>query len=177
MSLILDALRRADRARERDVAARVAQALPPRTPRASPWPWVVLLAAVVVAAAIAFGRGRVEPVPETAAPPAPVAQAPRAVAGSSLAEIRVPAASVTADAAPQPAPARDALPAALRASLPQVSLDAHVWSDEPAKRFVMVRGRLLRVGDDAGDGLVVTAIVPDGAEFAYRGTRFRVPAR
>lgn len=179
MSLILEALRRADRARVRDVATRIAQHPPPLARRPSPWPWIVAAVGAAAAVALVLVGGSDAPVtpPATAdAHPAVERSAPPPPA-STLAEIKVPAPVAGPSAATTAAPPRDALPAAIRAALPDIELDAHVWAENPGKRFVMTDGRLLRVGDTVAEGLVLTAIDPDGAEFAWRGTRFRVPAR
>ena len=54
---------------------------------------------------------------------------------------------------------------------------AHVWSDDPAKRFVMLDTRVVRPGESVQDGLRLVDVTPDGAVFEWRGTAFLVPAR
>jgi general secretion pathway protein B len=179
MSLILDALRRADRSRERDVARRVTQALPPRAqPRSGTRLalFATLLAVAVAGVAGWLARpaldGRAEPAPSVYR----VEVAPR-VRGSSLAEISVPARDVSVAPALPPAPLLSTLSAAVRASVPPLTVNAHVWSDDPAKRFMMLNGRLYRDGDIVEDGLRLVAVLADGAELEWRGVRFRVPAQ
>ena len=180
MSLILDALRRADRSRERDVGRRVTEAMPPRAQPRSGVRVTLVVALVAGAAAGVVGwlarpalDGRTEVTP--ASRPIEV-RAP--IRGSSLAEIAVPAreAATGAPALP-PAPMFSTLSTAVRASVPPLTLNAHVWADDPAKRFVMLNGRLYRDGDSVEDGLRLVAVLADGAELEWRGVRFRVPAQ
>lgn len=174
MSLILDALRRADRSRERDVGRRVTQAMPPRArPRSLPR---VTLLAVLVVAAIGVAGWLARPAPmETVTAPRVVEVAPP-IRGSSLADIAIPTRAAERTA-PPPAPMLAMLPAAVRASVPPLVVNAHVWSDDPAKRFVMLNGRLFRDGEVVQDGLRLVAVLADGAELEWRGVRFRVPAQ
>lgn len=173
MSLILDALRRADRSRERDVGRRVTEAMPPRA-RPRSLSLVVLfsvLAASIAAGAVAwFAR-------PTLTPPPRIVEVTPPVRGSSLAEIAVPARTAAEVAARPPAPLLSTLSAALRASVPPLAVNAHVWSDDPAKRFIMLNGHLYREGDVVQDGLRLVAVLADGAELEWRGVRFRVPAQ
>jgi general secretion pathway protein B len=53
-------------------------------------------------------------------------------------------------------------------------LDIHVYSDEPAKRFIMVELKKYREGQTLASGLKLEEILPDGMVMSYRGERFRV---
>lgn len=178
MSLILDALRRADRSRERDVARRVTQAMPPRAQPRSLMRATVF--ALLVAAAAGIGgwlarptlENTIEPLP----PPTVVEVTPR-IRGSSLAEIAVPMREAIDTPSLPPAPLLSTLSSAVRASVPPLAVNAHVWSDDPSKRFIMLNGRLYRDGEVVEDGLRLVAVIPDGAELEWRGVRFRVPAQ
>ncbi|MEX0899414.1 MAG: general secretion pathway protein GspB [Gammaproteobacteria bacterium] len=179
MSLILDALRRADRSRERDVGRRITQAMPPRArPRATR---VALLTALVlvVAASISgwFARPLLDSPAEAPEPPPRLVEVTPQVRGSSLAEISVPARAVAGTPTRPPAPLLSTLTAAVRSSVPPLTVNAHVWSDEPTKRFVMLNGRMYRDGEIVQDGLRLVAVLVDGAELEWRGIRFRVPAQ
>ncbi|KFN49850.1 general secretion pathway protein GspB [Arenimonas composti] len=121
------------------------------------------------------------PVP---APPAPTPALPRTDP--------VPA---SPPAAPPPAPVADPAPAAAvapvdtdagllrlaelapgaRAALPPLQLTMHVYSEDPARRFVIVDGRRLGEGGIAGDGLVVEAIRRDGIVLVHDGRRLLLP--
>lgn len=180
MSLILDALRRADRSRERDVGRRVTQAMPPRASSPSPARAGFVTAIVVTAAAAGIVGWLARPASDTVAaqpsPPRIIEIAPR-VRGSSLAQIAVPAREGPDSPTLPPAPPLSTLSDAVQASVPPLSVDAHVWSEDPSKRFVMLNGRLYRDGDFVQDGLRLVAVVADGAELEWRGVRFRVPAQ
>lgn len=179
MSLILDALRRADRSRERDVGRRVTQAMPPRAqPRSLTRAalWLALVAVVAAGVAGWLARPALDRAIEPESPPRVIPVAPP-VRGSSLAEIAVPARDATDAPALPPAPLLSTLSAAVRASVPPLSVNAHVWSDDPAKRFVMLNGRLYRDGEVVEDGLRLVAVLADGAELEWRGVRFRIPAQ
>lgn len=183
MSLILDALRRAERGRTRDLGQRLSQALPPRARRGQRWTLLLVaagVATVMVAVAALWPRAtRTTPPPEpvvTIEPTTPVER--RAPAGSSLAQIPVP----EPDAAPMPtgierAPLFQELPVDMRAAIPDITLDAHFWSPEPERRFVMVAMNRYRAGDRMSNGLRVNAVLPEGVELEWRGTRFRILAQ
>ena len=176
MSLILDALRRADATRERDVVRRVTQALPPRARIRARGPWMFVAGVLFAGAAAWLAWSARSPEPVRAVAPVRVVAAPPVARGSSLADIPVPARDAPAAAAPLAVPALGDLPAAVRAGVPPIVLNAHVWSDDPAKRFVMVDMRVVKPGESVQDGLRLTAVTVDGAVFEWRGTHFLVPA-
>lgn len=182
MSLILDALRRAEAGRGRDLGQRIAQPLPPHARRKHRRNGARLLVGVLVVAAGVFGWVLLPPGPAddplpqrlprpTVAPETAVAP----VRGSSLSDIVLPA--------PEPAPPVPAaplllqLPDDLRATIPELTVNAHFWSSDPARRFIVLNMGRYRDGDAVHDGLHVVAVLPDGAELDWRGTRFRVSAR
>jgi general secretion pathway protein B len=189
MSLILDALRRAERARERDLGRRLGDAMPPRAPRATGW-WPVGAAILVIAvvAGIAVLALRTPPAPPTneavSVAPVPVELTPAVATpsrGSSLAEIALPEPDPepATESAPvySTAPLLGELPASIRSAIPEVMVNAHYWTDQAERRFVMLDMVRYREGDTVSSGLRVIAVVPDGVEMDWRGTRFRVPAR
>jgi len=47
----------------------------------------------------------------------------------------------------------------------------HVYSEDPAKRFVIIKSLRLREGDRTDDGLVVEEIRPDGVVLSAEGQR------
>ena len=133
--------------------------------------------------------------PTTAPVPAPVASHPEVVAAPVAAEplavqptaplepvetvdtavVAAPDASpplATPGPAPEPAlPGLASLSAAERAALPPLKLSMHVYSDEPARRFVIVDGQRLVEGAAPAPGVVVEAIRRDGAVLAVNGRR------
>jgi hypothetical protein len=78
---------------------------------------------------------------------------------------------------PERAPLFQELPAAERARIPVIELDAHFWSPEPSRRFVMIGMARHRAGDTLQSGLRVNAILPEGVELEWRSTRFRILAQ
>ncbi len=74
-------------------------------------------------------------------------------------------------------PAWRDLDPALRAQLAEPTLDVHVYSNEPERRFILVDLRKYREGDTLSNGAEVYEITHDGAIMDWRGTRFRVTRR
>ncbi len=60
-------------------------------------------------------------------------------------------------------------------SLPDIHVDVHVFSANPAERFVFINMRKYREGEATNEGPVVRTIRPDGVVFNYRGTLFFLP--
>ncbi len=171
MSLILDALRRAERGRTRDLGQRIGTALPPRA-RDDGRPLLAIVFVVVAAGAGAWVLVRTAP---TAPERVTVTPPPR---GSSLAEIAVPEPATTAiPPTATRAPLLEELPSGARTGLPNFTLDAHFWSPEPDRRFVMIGMARYREGERMPNGLHVVAILPEGVELAWRETTFRILAR
>jgi general secretion pathway protein B len=69
-------------------------------------------------------------------------------------------------------PSRRQLPAALASALPALSVDLHVFSSNPAQRFMVVSGQRVQEGASLAGGVVIEKITPDGAIAVFRGTRF-----
>ncbi len=63
-----------------------------------------------------------------------------------------------------------------RARLPALKLTMHLWNEEPARRFVILDGVRLGVGDRVGAG-TVAAVDSDGVVIALDGQRVRLPLR
>jgi general secretion pathway protein B len=81
----------------------------------------------------------------------------------------IPEAAETAGAS---LPTRRQLPAAVVAMLPALSVDLHVYSPEPAQRFMVISGQRAQEGATVAGGVVIEKITPDGAIAVFRGTRF-----
>ena len=62
-------------------------------------------------------------------------------------------------------------------ALPPLHLDVHVYSPDPAQRFVFINGHRYVEGSTLAAGPRVVRIRPDGVELAYRGHRFLLPRR
>jgi len=121
-------------------------------------------------------------------PPTPSLPAdPPAVPGQIEAAALPPAPAVTAVELPVQAPApvvRDAgadelpywgeLTLEFRQEFSPPRLDVHVYADEPARRFILVKLRKYREGERLESGALLEEIMPDGLRLSYRGTRFLV---
>ncbi|HET9483721.1 MAG TPA: general secretion pathway protein GspB [Xanthomonadales bacterium] len=126
-------------------------------------------------------------VAEAPVPPAPVAIAATAPAIATTPSPVVPTPAPAAEpapavaAAPPPASAGPAvpylfeLPLATRRDLPALKLNMHVWSEDPARRFVIVDGTRAPEGGTVSDGLIVAEIRSDGVVLEFRGQRFLLP--
>lgn len=69
--------------------------------------------------------------------------------------------------------------AELRASgafdLPDMHIDLHVYSENPADRLIFINSSQYRENATLADGPLLRSITPDGAILEYRGTRFFLP--
>ena len=95
-------------------------------------------------------------------------------------EVQAPAAA-PAQARPQPEftlaalPTADELQANGQLQMADLHLDIHVYSDEPAERFVFINMVRHREKSRLAEGPVVREITPEGVILDYRGTRFLLP--
>lgn len=85
---------------------------------------------------------------------------------------RTPAAPVVASA--QPLPLLSQLPFEAQSSIPPVSLNVHVYSHNPAERFVFLNMQKYREGERSREGVLIEEITPDGAILRYGQQRFRL---
>ena len=116
-------------------------------------------------------------------PPAPpTATAPAVARGplGSAAEPNTPPAanpsSATRNAAAGGKPTLLAdLPAAQRAELPQMLIGGAIYSDQPASRFVVVNGLVVREGETAAPGVTLERIGPKSAVIRWREMRIELP--
>lgn len=72
-------------------------------------------------------------------------------------------------------PSYNGLPESLRSAIPQLSMNAHVYSSTPGRGFVMINGKKYRQGDKLAEGPEVVHILPDSVVLTYRGTDFLLP--
>lgn len=85
----------------------------------------------------------------------------------------VAAPGVTYTEAP-PAPI-DTLPAHATAGWPVLSVDLHIFAEDPAKRAVFINGRRYTQGAQIAEGPTVEEITREGAVLSHRGRRFLLP--
>jgi len=168
-------------------------AAPTRTPRASdavkPAPAPTPADAVADAQAPAAQPAPAAPAPPAAAvatkplPTPPVVAAPAATNPAASAST-APATSVVTPAPPAATPAVPAQPAlprlwelpyATRRELPAIQLTMQVYSDDPAKRFVILNDVRQTEGAELGKGLYLREIRQDGLIMEVDGTRFFYP--
>jgi general secretion pathway protein B len=67
------------------------------------------------------------------------------------------------------------LPAQATAGLAPLNIDLHVYSADPAQRFVIINGQRLHQGGQTKEGPTVEQITPEGAILNHQGTRFLLP--
>ena len=60
----------------------------------------------------------------------------------------------------------------LRAKMPQVTLSAHVFDPDPARRFARINKEKFREGDEVAQNLWLDAVTVQGIILSYDGTRF-----
>lgn len=66
------------------------------------------------------------------------------------------------------------LPAVVRNRIPALKFSLHAYSDDPARRSMVVNDRVVHEGDQIADNLTLVKITADGAVLRYRDTWFRV---
>ncbi len=71
--------------------------------------------------------------------------------------------------------AEDAATVEAQTGLPPLSVDLHVFTDDPAKRAVFINGRRYTQGAQIAEGPTVEQITREGAVLSYRGRRFLLP--
>ena len=146
------------------------------------------------AAAIAAAPVAIAPMPQPAPQPAMPPQATAAPPEDTSAADAFPMADVTAPPpAPDPTlvpdakvsfatanldhspPPVDELPPQATAGLPELSVDLHIYAEDPAKRAVFINGRRYQRGSVLVEGPTVEEITRDGAILSYHGQRFLLP--
>lgn len=61
------------------------------------------------------------------------------------------------------------------AGLPQLAINLHVYSPDPAQRFVVLNGRRYVDGAQLQEGPTLERVTPDGVILNHRGLRFLLP--
>jgi general secretion pathway protein B len=69
----------------------------------------------------------------------------------------------------------DAATVEAQTGLPPLSVDLHIFTDDPAKRAVFINGRRYTQGAQITEGPTVEQITREGAVLTYRGRRFLLP--
>lgn len=68
---------------------------------------------------------------------------------------------------------RDELPLDVQQHIPVMEFSAHVYSNNPLQRSIVINGRFMEEGDRLSSDLFLDEITPDGAIFSYQGQLFR----
>ena len=187
MSLILDALKKSETERQEQGSADFST-VPQSSGSPNPARWLWMLAALLAVnfAVLIFIllRPDSEPAATVAAEEPPVAAAD-AIPGfekqiAEAIEERPSAAVATTVAPPQPSrtaaiPTIDQLRLNGSLQLPELRLDIHVFSDNPAERFVFINMVKHRKQSRIAAGPVVKEITPDGVILEYQGRAFLLP--
>jgi general secretion pathway protein B len=194
MSFILDALKKSESERQQQTGAEFSS-VPSSSgePQSLKWLWFLALLLLVNGAVLVGVLMRPDKSPDAAAPveAAPIEQAQ--IATPSFAE------KVTAAKQNQPPPVEpsdDAQQAAARPvaatrrgrvltidevrvngtlQVSELHLDIHVYSDDPAERFVFINMTKHRERSKLGEGPTVVEITPDGVILEHQGTTFLLP--
>jgi general secretion pathway protein B len=201
MSYILDALRRADAERERGsvpglhsanlagpASTPAAEATAPvaaASPVPSPPPTIVVVPMPAPPPAVAPSTAAAMPQPQ----PQLQSQSPQAATAVAGADAIAPpgapapaAGAVRVDTRPPDATGTEppALPLAQlsaeqRRQWPALTMGGSIWSDNPAQRFVIANGQVLREGETAAPGVVVDRIEARRVLLRWQGLRVEVP--
>jgi general secretion pathway protein B len=110
---------------------------------------------------------QVMPGPASFPPPAPDPTLLPATPTSPAYATRIPAGDSP--------PSIDELPAQATAGLPELSIDLHIYTDDPAKRAVFINGRRYQQGAVLAEGPTVDEITRDGAVLRHQGRLFLLP--
>lgn len=192
MSFILDALKKAESERSRQLGPVLMDARIALPRRAVPaWGWV--LAAVLLVNVLVLGWLLLR-TPATHVAPAVAADATTGTSASP------PSTQATAPVAPQAQPATDvpitpplrdnapslssdaeALPTvqellAQGVTLPELQLNLHIYDPAPAHRSVLLNGQRLREGEYTPHGVRVERITEQSVVLEAAGRRFRIVA-
>jgi len=64
----------------------------------------------------------------------------------------------------------------VRTSLPKLEINGHVWSEDPAQRFVFINWKSFREGDRVGEGGPrLERITPEGVVVDFGTARALIP--
>jgi len=196
MSYILDALRRADAERERGSVPGIhAQQTPlgpaeaARRPAAKPWGWIAAALALALGGALAWrllgdSAAPVPAPPAATAPPQaaapwPAAPLPAPVLASppKAAMVAHPAPTAASSSAAAPAErvyAQHELPDDIRRQLPTLTVGGSMYSDEPARRMLIINGQIYHEHDQLAPELTLEQIKLKAAVLKYKTYRYSI---
>lgn len=157
----------------------------PDAPAPVPPPAPAPLAAPAPSAEVAVAAPVTLPAPAAASAPATTSASgspylPPAPPPGAAAPAPAPRPGAVAELAPAPVaeapiPRLSELPESTRRELPKLVISGSVYSDDPASRFVMVNGEVMREGARLGADLVLEQIRPRELVLRFKGQRYRQP--
>ncbi len=103
------------------------------------------------------------------AKPAPAPAAPAVVESAPAAVVDAPAPEPEAAAAVGDVPLLRDMPSDYRGAFPELSVDVHVYHEEPARRWALINGKKAVEGSTLAEGPTISEIRPDGIVFDFRG--------
>jgi hypothetical protein len=188
MSFILDALRKSESERRRDVAPGLAH-IPPAAPRSHtpPWVWIVIgvLTVGILGLTVAWWQSaQTKPQIDGDASRAAAEQA-RAPAAATAGGAESPTSPASDEAAPgrrDPVPAegrtaQENLPSVADVvadglALPPLELQLISYSEDESRRFVFINGFQYRQGERVQNGPLVVSITPESVLLRQQGRDF-----
>ncbi|MDB6062859.1 MAG: hypothetical protein JWM78_2962 [Verrucomicrobiaceae bacterium] len=200
MSLILDALKKSERERQREKTPdlqSIHQPLPRREVRSRRHLWIIAAVVFVNAAVLMYWRLQ-QPSLSVAANSIAAKSAEPAVTNAPLTEAKkiIPAVpGVTTNATPDEytriAPTQNAaaqtsavsdlrieevseLPEDVRNNLPAMTFSFHVYSTNPQQRTIIINNKRMREGDEVSSGLQLQTITDDGVILLYAAHRIHI---
>jgi general secretion pathway protein B len=110
--------------------------------------------------------------PVVQGPPSAAQQTPAVTTPARNSQPVPDVAPAAAPAASSGVPYWDDLPLEYRSGFVLPHIDVHVYSDDPARRFILVDLQKYREGEALENGAVVEVINADSIQLEYQGTRF-----
>jgi hypothetical protein len=74
----------------------------------------------------------------------------------------------------EPLPEFSQLSKDMQKELPSISINGHIYSDNPSSRMVNINGHIMREGEEIADDLRIDEITLSGIIFTYKDIRFRI---
>jgi general secretion pathway protein B len=197
MSFILDALKKSETERQRGSVPSIGD-LPVVVPQSQTSAWVAVVIGALSIGIVVLGwawwnaqtpggpltgASFQAPAPE-AGPSRPVSQGPTRNLAAEARQVPRPTGLPQAQTQ-QPIPATEPRPAAVAAAamtvgqlraagvaVPELTLELHVYSDEPARRFVFINSRKYVEGEALQEGPRLLVITAEGAVLSQAGQNF-----
>jgi general secretion pathway protein B len=173
VSIILDALRKSERERRLGQIPTLESGTSPPVSggRLAARAAVAILTLVLLGGAYWWTRQEPDARPAAAPTASPVAPEPPSALPRRPVESS-PTIAATQSGAANPGSGTVELPAAARAQLPPLVLNALSWSEDPKRRFVMINQGIAREGQSLAGGILLREITREGAVLEIQGQRF-----